>query len=480
MLIGGPGTANVTEKNHINGWDSASKPYYSNRTGIHLGILAEIPVVPTDQRWQFQAGIIYQSKGRKFFRLNDSLSAAKTDTILARKNTSINYIEFPLNLSFRYPLSKNKNLILSAGPYLAFFYSGKEATETRFYWSSDFEQEMKKLETGSEENKIKTADIGVNARVGIQSNKLFVSAFVSRGLSNFYTADYQGSFKHRVAGLSIGILLNKGAAIENKPRDKDQDGIADWHDDCPEEPGTLLSNGCPDEDGDCIPNKCDKCPQIAGVSKHAGCPIPDTDADGVHDEEDKCIDVAGSMKYGGCPIPDSDGDGFNDDLDSCKDTAGHPSFNGCPIPDTDGDGVNDKEDKCPAESGIASNNGCPDEHQQMIELVNMAARNIFYDPASDKISTVSFASLDDVAEILKNNPELTLEIEGHSDNTGKASFNLRLSQKRALAVKKYLTDLGIEDARLTANGFGQQQPVAPNDTEDGRAQNRRVVLKLKK
>lgn len=478
-LIGGPGTANVTEKNHVNGWDSAYKPYYSNRTGIHLGFLAEIPLSP-DQRWQFQPGIIYQSKGRKFFRLNDSLNAAKTDTVLARKNTSINYIEFPLNISFKYPLSKTKDLIFSAGPYMALFYSGNESIETSFYWSSDFKQDDKKLETGTGENKIKTVDFGVNARVGIESSKLFVTAFMSRGLSNFHNASYKGSFRHRVAGVSIGFFLNKGGVIKRKIRDKDQDGIADEDDHCPDQPGTLLTNGCPDEDGDCIADKIDRCPQQPGTAKYAGCPIPDTDGDGVNDEEDKCIDLAGSPRYGGCPVPDTDGDGVNDDSDSCKDIAGNPEFNGCPIPDTDRDGVNDKEDKCPTEAGVASNDGCPDEHLQMVELVNLAARNIFYDPASDKISIVSYASLDDVGEILKNNPELRLEIEGHSDNTGQASFNLKLSQKRALAVKKYLTDLGIEGARLTANGFGQKLPIATNDTAEGRAQNRRVVLKLRK
>jgi len=476
-LIGGLGSAKVIEKNQVNVWDSAAKPYYSSRTGIHFGILGEIPLT-ADQRWQFQPGIVYQSKGKKFFRLYDSLSAVKTDTILSRKNTSVNYIEFPLNICFKFSFGKTRNIIVSAGPYLGLFYNGKEITETRFNASSDFNQDIRKLETGSGENKIKTTDIGLNARFGIETSKLFVSAFISQGLSNFYTAPYKSSFRHRVAGISIGFFLNKGSLIEKKIRDKDLDGIPDDQDTCPEIAGSIISNGCPDQDGDCIVDKSDSCPARAGIAKYIGCPIPDTDGDGVNDEVDKCIDVSGNSKYAGCPVPDTDGDGLNDESDSCKDVSGDREFNGCPIPDTDGDGLNDKEDKCPNETGTVKNNGCPDAHEQMVELVNLAARNIFYERSSDKISTISFGSLDEVAVILKNNPDLHLEISGHSDNTGKAEINLKLSEKRALAVKKYLETLGVEVSRLKAKGFGMQQPIAPNNFEEGRAKNRRVELKL--
>ena len=99
---------------------------------------------------------------------------------------------------------------------------------------------------------------------------------------------------------------------------------------------------------------------------------------------------------------------------------------------------------------------------------------------SDKISTSSYAPLDEIAAILKENPDLDLEIEGHSDNSGLPAHNLNLSSKRAAAVKKYLEAAGIAPARIKAAGFGDKQPLFPNDTESGRSQNRRVELKLTK
>jgi outer membrane protein OmpA-like peptidoglycan-associated protein len=169
---------------------------------------------------------------------------------------------------------------------------------------------------------------------------------------------------------------------------------------------------------------------------------------------------------------------MNDESDSCPDKAGIVEFNGCPIPDSDGDGLNDKEDKCPTETGTLANNGCPEAKKDYTEKVNFAARNIFYDLNSDKILAKSFDALKEVAIILKENPTLKLSIEGHTDNVGKASQNLSLSQKRANAVKKYLVSQGIDNDRLTAVGYGQEKPVADNKTSEGQAKNRRVELKL--
>jgi hypothetical protein len=108
-----------------------------------------------------------------------------------------------------------------------------------------------------------------------------------------------------------------------------------------------------DSDGDGISDPNDKCPNVIGLARYDGCPIPDTDGDGINDELDKCPGQAGTAKYDGCPIPDTDGDGINDELDKCPNQAGTAKYNGCPIPDTDGDGINDELDKCPSQAGTA-------------------------------------------------------------------------------------------------------------------------------
>lgn len=233
-----------------------------------------------------------------------------------------------------------------------------------------------------------------------------------------------------------------------------------------------------DTDSDGIFDSLDRCPTVPGLAKYNGCPIPDTDKDGINDEEDKCPTVAGTAKYQGCPIPDTDKDGVNDEEDKCPSVAGVARYQGCPVPDTDSDGINDEEDKCPTLAGTAANNGCPEVKQEVVNRVNFAARNIFFITGSAKLSSKSFKALDEVAKIMADDQNLKLVIEGHTDNVGKADYNKGLSDQRANSVKDYLVKKGVDESRLSAEGFGLERPVADNKTAAGRAKNRRVEMKL--
>jgi outer membrane protein OmpA-like peptidoglycan-associated protein len=184
-------------------------------------------------------------------------------------------------------------------------------------------------------------------------------------------------------------------------------------------------------------------------------------------------------KYQGCPVPDTDKDGINDEEDKCPNVAGVARYQGCPVPDTDGDGVNDEEDKCPNEAGVASNFGCPEIKQEIIEKVNLAAKNVFFATSSSKLLTKSYPALKGVAQILKDNPTFNIDVEGHTDSTGSTEMNHTLSHDRANSVKDYLVSSGIEESRTTVKGFGPDQPIAPNKTPAGRAKNRRVEMKLR-
>lgn len=165
---------------------------------------------------------------------------------------------------------------------------------------------------------------------------------------------------------------------------------------------------------------------------------------------------------------DSDGDGVYDNYDQCPDTPKGVTVNskGCP-PDSDGDGVYDYLDKCPATPKGASVDirGC-----WVISGVN-------FDTAKWDIKSASYLYLDEVATILKNNPELKVEIQGHTDNRGSAEYNQKLSERRANAVMEYLVGKDISPSRLTALGYGFSKPATSNDTPASRAQNRRVELK---
>jgi len=152
------------------------------------------------------------------------------------------------------------------------------------------------------------------------------------------------------AHVHAGINLTMG----RKASDRDEDGIPDKEDECPDTPGLAEFDGCPDSDGDKIPDLRDKCPEVPGLAAFEGC--PDTDGDGIQDSEDDCVDVAGKAEFNGCP--DRDNDGIMDKEDACPDEPGLVETNGCP--DMDRDGVIDSEDLCPEKPGDAEHKGCPD------------------------------------------------------------------------------------------------------------------------
>jgi outer membrane protein OmpA-like peptidoglycan-associated protein len=288
--------------------------------------------------------------------------------------------------------------------------------------------------------------------------------------------------------------------------DNDGDGVRDGYDSCPNEPEDIDrdrdEDGCPDNDtdGDNIPDASDRCPSdledTDGFEDEDGCPELDNDHDCVQDEQDQCSEQA------------EDGDGFEDD-------------DGCPDDDNDGDQVNDAADRCPTTPGREQYQGCPTARALRDANANpppaIAPRNcgggtaapapaptpapappppaapavqlergrirvegvINFRTNRTEIAADSTALLDQVASILTAHPEIThLRIEGHTDNSGSRTQNVRLSGGRANAVRQYLIGKGIAEGRLTAEGIGPDRPVAPNDTAENRARNRRVEFNI--
>ena len=256
--------------------------------------------------------------------------------------------------------------------------------------------------------------------------------------------------------------------------DMDNDSIIDSKDDCPEIAGLIAFNGCPDTDGDGIKDSEDECPQAAGTLVNHGC--PDTDSDGVLDIVDGCIDVAGPVENNGCPWPDTDADGLLDKDDKCPYLAGPIKNQGCPYQDTDEDGILDEADQCPTVKGVVENHGCPIIEEAEKEILKTAFDNLEFNTGNAIIKPGSFASLDDLAALLIKKKEWKLQIAGHTDNVGNDQTNLILSKKRSEAVKAYLVSKGVDATRINAIFFGETQPIATNDTEEGRSKNRRVEM----
>jgi OOP family OmpA-OmpF porin len=200
----------------------------------------------------------------------------------------------------------------------------------------------------------------------------------------------------------------------------------------------------------------------------------DTDKDGIPDDEDQCPTIAGPAEFHGCP--DSDGDGVADNVDECPMIAGSAAFNGCP--DSDNDGIPDNKDKCPYVAGTADRDGCPapEVKTEIVREVERAAKAIFFETGKAVLKKESYTQLDIVVGILKDNPELYADIEGHTDNVGSDQLNQKLSDRRAAVVRDYFISKGISADRLTATGFGESRPIATNETAAGRAANRRTVI----
>jgi OmpA-OmpF porin, OOP family len=226
----------------------------------------------------------------------------------------------------------------------------------------------------------------------------------------------------------------------------------------------------PDGDGDGFADANDQCPNLKGSVN--GC--PDTDNDNVADKDDQCPTEKGTLN--GCP--DSDNDGVADKDDKCKDVAGLARYNGCLIPDTDHDGVNDEEDKCPNEAGVTTKGGCPEIKEEIKQKIEFASKNILFEYASDVLLKKSFASLNEVAKVLLENPSLKLNIAAHADNAGLPERNMMWSERRAKTVADYFISKGITPDRITYKGYGDTKPIADNKTATGRALNRRVEMNV--
>lgn len=203
-------------------------------------------------------------------------------------------------------------------------------------------------------------------------------------------------------------------------------------------------------------------------------PEPDSDGDGVVDKDDNCPQEKGLPAMGGCP--DRDGDGIVDALDVCPDKAGTPELKGCA--DTDGDGIADNVDRCPNEKGVKAMNGCPEVNDKVKNLFARALNGVKFETGKSVIKKESFTILNDVVKVMEENPTYNLEIHGHTDDQGDEAKNQNLSDDRAAAVKKYLTEKGVADGRTKSAGHGETQPIADNKTAAGRATNRRVEFKV--
>ena len=356
-------------------------------------------------------------------------------------------------------------------------------------------------------------DDGVHGAIG---DRIFLGSRVAlrleaRAIYAPTTGFAGGDWAGHIVG-SVGLSLFAGPPAF---RDLDRDGVTDRRDRCLGTPAGAIVDpeGCPiDSDRDKVYNGLDACPNTVegAVVDARGCPT-DSDADGVYDGIDQCAGTTTGARVDarGCPT-DSDGDAVADGIDQCPNTPAGATVDaaGCPTDsdkdgvadgldkcpgtppgtevdssgcqrakDSDGDGVDDSKDKCP---GTAAGTrvdaaGCPILFTN--ERAPVVLRGVTFETGKSALKPDSYTILDIVAASLAANPDIRIEIAGHTDNAGSAAVNTRLSQARADAVRAYLASKGVGPERMVAKGYGPTVPVATNTTVAGRAQNRRVELR---
>jgi outer membrane protein OmpA-like peptidoglycan-associated protein len=329
-----------------------------------------------------------------------------------------------------------------------------------------------------------------------------------------------GTGKQDITGADAYVMVRIPIAYK-RIKDRDEDKVSDKKDQCKKVPGTWEYRGCPDRDGDHIRDEDDDCPDVPGLLALHGC--PDKDGDGITDLKDDCPDIKGLVQFNGCP--DTDGDGIIDNIDECPTVFGIAELKGCPPLELTYFNIEIQVEKVRQDSGAyiyantieikTSKFKLEGQHADTVQIVfvtgsNLSGKNAYreadgffrfakeaevvilkeeeeqvikkafenleFTTNSDVILPSSFSSLDELAKLMSVKPTWKLRISGHTDNVGTREANLNLSKRRSESVKRYLESKGVSADRFEVLFFGPDQPIAPNNTEDGRARNRRVEM----
>ncbi|MDQ7015863.1 MAG: OmpA family protein [Gammaproteobacteria bacterium] len=202
--------------------------------------------------------------------------------------------------------------------------------------------------------------------------------------------------------------------------------------------------------------------------------VLDADRDGVPDVQDRCLTSSSGVPVDafGCEL-DSDGDGIKNSQDRCENSAANSAVDakGCVVVlDSDGDGVPDSRDCCP-NTALGKT---VDEYGCAIIEIDLSNSDIPFEFGSEKLSAIGEKIWANIAKQIKQFPNVIVELGGHTDSKGSATFNQKFSLKRAKTVEAFLTSKGVQAKQLRVQGYGESQPIADNRTEEGRRSNRRV------
>ena len=173
---------------------------------------------------------------------------------------------------------------------------------------------------------------------------------------------------------------------------------------------------------------------------------------------------------------DKDKDGVKDSIDLCPNKFGSKNAYGCP--DIDNDGIPNDFDLCPNLFGSIEFQGCPEITQFEKNIIYRALEDLKFDFDKADLKYSSYPTLTDITLLLLKNPKMFLHITGYSSSEGSSDYNLGLSARRAKAVQKFFTGRGVKKSRLVLDYLGEESPLNNNESENEKAENRRVEFSL--
>lgn len=412
----------------------------------------------------------------------------ETGATALRTKTELNTIS--MLFKYRVFATADYNFIFNFGGSYLFYKLDVMSTPDAEFTPGKYTYDEFAMPFGVAFNYMLNEKVGLNLQM--QNYTTFKDHLDAYTINNPDALDKYDGYVNVLAGLSFYL---------DTDTDKDFDGIPNSKDKCPleaeDKDGFEDEDGCPDldNDKDGIADLKDKAPLEAedmdGFEDTDGAPDLDNDNDGIADVVDKAPNDAedkdGFEDEDGAPDLDNDNDGIADATDKCpivaEDKDGFEDEDGCADLDNDQDGIADLNDKCPNEpetiNEFKDDDGCPDVVLKKNDKITL--NNIYFQSGKAGILEESYTELNKVQAIFADNPNLEIQIEGHTDSQGNAAKNKKLSAQRAEAIKAYIVEkFGVDKAKLKTVGYGSEKPVSSNKTPEGRSQNRRIEFKILK
>lgn len=391
---------------------------YSSRNSFWGGLNARFAL--GEHGFFLATSLIYNQRGYDY-KLQNTTGANNTLKDSAFLQT-LNYTDLNLILLKKFSLDERSGFFVGVGPVVNVFVSGKEKISMNYFGNTIPSSTTTKsnLQTGSAAGNYKRIYPSLSVMAGFEYRRFSVAVHYNMPL-DYYYIDAGKKLQHSIRSFGVSAGFTLFTSHKGDPVLRERKVFVPKETREPKVVQPVKIDSTLDTDGDSIPDYKDKCPGHKGTA----------------------------------------------------------TYEGCPVPDSDGDGVNDDADKCPQVEGPVSNNGCPEFKEPEVPNSPDTIRfTIYFEQAKSELKTTGFKTLDEVVRLMKANPRLVAQFNGHTDAHGSVEANSIRAFSRAAICADYVASFFIERTRLTVAAFSNRKPVADLNDPSVQWKNRRVEILL--